>query len=334
MIKIFLIISLLNIIFGFIYINKRHFSESELPYIYMQSNNRILEYSTFNNTNRFLHHIFPKNDSILYSEFTSSRLLSYTKLINESEIQNGYYKSSTTSNGLNVSYFNDSYYFEFSLKKEKSNYFISLESIGPINLIYFENKPGYNNSISFVDFNFNFSSEVITMNTKKSFTLKESTTRTNCYCTLSSTNNTVCGLIKIFKKGLKCYWNYTLVLLNDDTTYSEIIIYSGGGSSYYNTYENELGEIKKFIKLIPLEGGKILYCIEESGILCSLIQVKNKNIATLIKNKKIFGYYSDTNKNSFSGIKYKDNQVILCLLMKNIYVTLSKITIFNNNSFI
>ena len=266
----------------------------------MQSNNRILEYSTFNNTNRFLHHIFPKNDSILYSEFTSSRLLSYTKLINESEIQNGYYKSSTTSNGLNVSYFNDSYYFEFSLKKEKSNYFISLESIGPKNLIYFENKPGYNNSISFVDFNFNFSSEVITMNTKKSFTLKESTTRTNCYCTLSSTNNTVCGLIKIFKKGLKYYWNYTLVLLNDDTTYSEIIIYSGGGSSYYNTYENELGEIKKFIKLIPLEGGKILYCIEESGILCSLIQVKNKNIATLIKNKKIFGYYSDTNKNSFS----------------------------------
>ena len=120
------------------------------------------------------------------------------------------------------------------------------------------------------------------------------------------------------------------MILFNDTTYSEILIYKGNQSMSY-TYQNDFGELYKYIKLIPLEDEKILYCFKEEGLLCGLIQIKGLKMITLIKNQIIFDYGS-SKKNEFSGIKYKDNQILLALQGTGV-VYISKITILSNNTF-
>ena len=330
MIKTFLIIVFLNEILTKTFTFS--FSETQLPYIEIGQNNDIILYNPYQNTQKMIYHFFPKNNSILYDNYNEGQLLDFSKsLTNESKIVNGYYKSSTSRlSSFDVFYFNESYYKTFSINsKTITTYinFISLESIGPENLIYFKNTENAN-SINFADYKFNSTSKISSLPIKKYFTLQEKTNRTNCYCALTNNNRTVCGLIKIFNKSSYYDYNYTLVLFNENTnTYSEILIYNGSDSDVSN-YENSFGVLYKFIKLIPLEDEKILYCYEEKGIICSLIQLEDQKLTILI-NQKIF-YYSGTKKNIFSAIKYKDNQVILGILTINNNVTISKITIQNN----
>jgi len=331
MIKTFLIIVLLNEIFTTTFISS--FSETILPYIYIGQNNNINIYNPYDSINGLIH-FFTENNSLIYSEKKIFQLEKFTQIsTNESKIANGYFLSSPTTSNLNVFYFNESYYFSFTLKNTKIySYYISLESIGPENLILFENANN-DNTIYFLDFNYNFTSENINMYIKNKFILNEKTERTNCYCALTSTNKTVCGLIKFLKKYSYYYdYYYTLISLNENTiTYSEKLIYNGTFYSKTKNYENN-GVLTKFIKLVPLEDEKILYCFEEKGIICSLIKLEAQNMTILI-NQTVFSYDSGTKKNIFSAIKYKDNQLLLGLLNNNI-VYIKKITILSNNTFL
>ena len=331
MIKTFLIIVLLNEIFTTTFISS--FSETILPYIYIGQNNNINIYNPYDSINGLIH-FFTENNSLIYSEKKIFQLEKFTQIsTNESKIANGYFLSSATTSNLNVFYFNESYYFSFTLKNTKIySYYISLESIGPENLILFENTNN-DNTIYFLDFNYNFTSKNINMYIKNKFILNEKTERTNCYCALTSTNKTVCGLIKFLKKYSYYYdYYYTLISLNENTiTYSEKLIYNGTFYSKTKNYENN-GVLTKFIKLVPLEDEKILYCFEEKGIICSLIKLEAQNMTILI-NQTVFSYDSGTKKNIFSAIKYKDNQLLLGLLNNNI-VDIKKITILSNNTFL
>lgn len=331
MIKTFLIIVLLNEIFTTTFISS--FSETILPYIYIGQNNNINIYNPYDSINGLIH-FFTENNSLIYSEKKIFQLEKFTQIsTNESKIANGYFLSSATTSNLNVFYFNESYYFSFTLKNTKIySYYISLESIGPENLILFENTNN-DNTIYFLDFNYNFTSKNINMYIKNKFILNEKTERTNCYCALTSTNKTVCGLIKFLKKYSYYYdYYYTLISLNENTiTYSEKLIYNGTFYSKTKNYENN-GVLTKFIKLVPLEDEKILYCFEEKGIICSLIKLEAQNMTILI-NQTVFSYDSGTKKNIFSAIKYKDNQLLLGLLNNNI-VYIKKITILSNNTFL
>lgn len=335
MIKTFLIIVLLNEIFTTTFICS--FSETELPYIYIGQNNNINIYNPYQRYKNGLIHFFTKNNSLIYSENIIFKLKEFTQnSTNESKITNGYFQSSPTEYNLSVFYFNESYYFSFTLTNSKPSInYISLESIGPENLIFFQNTNNDNN-ISFVDFNYNFTSKNITMNIKKNFILNEKTWRTKCYCTLTSTNKTVCGLIKFIKKSYLLYnydhdYYYTLISLNENTNnYSEKLIYNGTVSNIYSF--NYIDVFTKFIKLVPLEDEKILYCFEEKGIRCSLIKLEAQKM-TILKNEKFFYDNSGIKENVFSAIKYKDNQVLLGLLNNNI-VDIKKITILSNNTFL
>ena len=326
MIKLLLVTSLLNEIFSVIFNMK--FSESQLPYIYMKSNNDIILYNPYN-TKGYLYYFFLQNNSFLYNNRTIYQLLDQKNLINE--INNGYFKSYQTKDSIDFFYFNESYYYISSLNKQSLMLsFTSLESIGQNNFIYFINSLLIN-YIYFVEFKFNSTSKEYDMIIKKRFILNDITMRTNCYCVLTNNNNTVCGLIKILNEisYSKIYYSYNMILFND-TTYSEILIYKGNQSMSY-TYQNDFGELYKYIKLIPLEDEKILYCFKEEGLLCGLIQIKGLKMITLIKNQIIFDYGS-SKKNEFSGIKYKDNQILLALQGTGV-VYISKITILSNNTF-
>ena len=171
MIKTFLIIVLLNEIFTTTFICS--FSETELPYIYIGQNNNINIYNPYQRYKNGLIHFFTKNNSLIYSENIIFKLKEFTQnSTNESKITNGYFQSSPTEYNLSVFYFNESYYFSFTLTNSKPSInYISLESIGPENLIFFQNTNNDNN-ISFVDFNYNFTSKNITMNIKKKFYIK------------------------------------------------------------------------------------------------------------------------------------------------------------------
>ena len=331
MIKTFLIIVLLNEIFTTTFISS--FSETILPYIYIGQNNNINIYNPYDSINGLIH-FFTENNSLIYSENKIFQLEKFTQIsTNESKIANGYFLSSATTSNLNVFYFNESYYFLFTRKNSKIySYYNSLESIGPENLILFENTNN-DNTIYFLDFNYNFTSKNINMYIKNKFILNEKTERTNCYCALTSTNKTVCGLIKFLKKYSYYYdYYYTLISLNENTiTYSEKLIYNGTFYSKTKNYGNN-GVLTKFIKLVPLEDEKILYCFEEKGIICSLIKLEAQNMTILI-NQTVFSYDSGTKKNIFSAIKYKDNQLLLGLLNNNI-VYIKKITILSNNTFL
>ena len=331
MIKTFLIILLLNEIFTLTF--NSSFSETQLPYIYMGQNNNIIIYNPLQNTKKELIHFFTKNNSLIYSDNITFQLKNFSQILtNESKIANGYFESSPTTSDLKVFYFNESYFISFIIKT--SGNYISLESIGPENLILFQR--GDANNINFVDFK--FTSNNITMYIKKNFTLNERTWETNCNCTLTSTNKTVCGLIKIIRKDIIYYYKYyyycyyTLISFNENTNnYTEKLIYNETSSIYYS-FENKDNFAKfKFIKLVPLEDEKILYCFEENVIECSLIKLEGQNMA-ILKSQKFFYIGSGIKKNFFSAIKYKDNQVLLGLLSNN-NVHIKKITI-NNNKFL
>ena len=209
MIKTFLIIVLLNEIFTTTFISS--FSETILPYIYIGQNNNINIYNPYDSINGLIH-FFTENNSLIYSEKKIFQLEKFTQIsTNESKIANGYFLSSATTSNLNVFYFNESYYFSFTRKNSKIySYYNSLESIGPENLILFENTNN-DNTIYFLDFNYNFTSENINVYIKNKFILNEKTERTNCYCALTSTNKTVCGLIKFLKK-YSYYYDYYYTL--------------------------------------------------------------------------------------------------------------------------
>ena len=249
---------------------------------------------------------------------------------------------------FDISYFNESLIqvFFFNEKNASYSYYsprvnyshFSIEEVGPNKLVFFLNS---NTSVfHLVYFNATAENDNRVTNLEQ-YSLKKDNIRTNSYCTLTSSNMLVCGLITIRKDTVlpfKCITEYEIVLLRNNSVESKITVFS---ESFYN-FKDDFGKgdsngvfRDSYFKMIPLNDDKVFYCYnQKTKNKCGLIQIVNDTIKCLTVEKNILeiksNYYY---KNVFSALKYNDDQIILSSIEGN-YLNVAKVTIMKNNSFI
>ena len=243
---------------------------------------------------------------------------------------------------IQVSYFNETNGAFFNYTEDSKEYsYISIEEIGNGNfaILFNANETSINNnSISIATFDFYAKSDEERFKITKTYILNDKTKRVYSNCITTKGNNIVCALTKKDEYNKLYYYNYTLILLNneDETISNEIYIYNDSESIYedddydydydddyaslYSTKFNDeykYNLIYKFFKIILLDSEKFLYCyMNNSGIYCGLAAIKNNKIEVVYKGRRIFEsfkFYSNLARTIFDAIKYQYNKFILCL---------------------
>ena len=165
----------------------------------------------------------------------------------------------------------------------------SFQEVGPNKLVLFLNS---NASVLYlVNFNATAGKNNNKISILEIFPLKKNNIRTNSYCTLTSSNMLVCGLITIRKDNLIYYKYYTnIVLLRNGSIESEITVFSD--SSYFKDdygKEDTEGVLREsYFKMIPLNDDKVFYCYnQKTKNKCGLIQIINGTIKNLTAEKDI-----------------------------------------------
>lgn len=249
---------------------------------------------------------------------------------------------------FDISYFNASLIQIFFFNEKNASYshsnprfnysHFSIEEVGPNKLVFFFNSN--NSEFHLVYFNATSGNDNIVSHIEH-YSLKKNNIRTNSYCTLTSSNMLVCGLITIRKDTVlpfKFITEYDIVLLRNYSVESKITVFS---ESFYN-FKDDFGKgdsngvfNDSYFKMIPLNDDKVFYCYnQKTKNKCGLIQIVNDTIKCLTVEKNILEinskYYY---KNVFSALKYNDDQIILSSIEGN-YLNVAKVTIMKNNSFI
>ena len=224
---------------------------------------------------------------------------------NSSNVINDFYvhikQSAPTT--IEFSIFNEKYLSSYTYNESSDYYYIvSMEKIGPNQFAIFYNSKNttlIDNTIRIASFNFKNE----TFNFIKSYTIDEINRRGNCYCVKTNNNNIVCGLIEIeFIKttySFKDTINYNLILLQEGKPNQKINILNIT-SAIFDSYLNGLFR-NHFIKFIPLQNEKIIYCFYDSltirgMIRCGLVQViTNSKLQILIGNTLIFNRMQQPN---------------------------------------
>ena len=321
---------------------------------------------TFDNENVLEGYITPEDNILIFSYNISGKmaLYKYEKLSNSNTYPKGYElklepfpeNSSDILNNdfyihikqagpttIKFAIFNEKYLSSYTYNESSDYYLVSMEKIGPNQFAFFYNSNStlLNNAIRIASFNFKNKA----FNFTKSYLINDINERANCYCVKSSNNNIICGLIEdnIIKPKTveKDDIYYYLLLLQDKTPIRKIRIFNYSPANYRESNVNGLFEAH-FIKLIPLENEKIVYClielISDSGDLyCGLFQIKdNSNIEILITNRRILNSIPKSNylrRNIFSTIKFNNNEILLSSTVLALYYKdVTKLTV-NNNDF-
>ena len=136
----------------------------------------------------------------------------------------------------------------------------------------------------------------------------------------TNNNNIVCQLIEFSYEDDSYLYAYNFFLIQEEKSIQKKIIYN-----YYSDMNDKfVNRLLKnhFIKFIPLDNDKIIYCLYSrvlsqvrEGILYGLVQANNNSkIEVIIRNINIFNKIAQPNylsRNLFSAIKFNINEVIL-----------------------
>ena len=342
-------------------------------YLFLQilSINTILCYTQipgfFDEKNVLEGYITPEDNMLIFSYNISGNmeLFKYEKDSNSNLYLNGYklelepfpenssdlindnyyiHIKQAASTTIEFSIFNEKYFSSYTYNESLDYYIVSMEKIGPNEFTIFyhsKNKALLNNTIRLASFNYKNK----TFNFRKEYIINDITWRANCYCVKTNNNNIVCGLIEFSYEDDSYLYAYNFFLIQEEKPIQKKIIYN-----YYSDMNDRFvnGLFKNhFIKFIPLENDKIIYCLYyrvlsqiREGVSCGLIQVNNNSkIEVIIRNTNIFNKIAQPNylsRNLFSAIKFKNNEVILACVEFNKYDSrnITKLTITNNNTFI
>ena len=320
---------------------------------YITPNNNFLY---FEQENKRLYMSEPENNS---SKYQSSKSITKKNFPTKSIPKNVYYdiRNLKPYNKIEVNYFNESHLSNF-IHNETNFDYISLEDLGDNTFIFLKNaaqNSGKNNTINiaYIDFLATTANKKIKIN--KTYTLEDEAKRINTYCISTSNKNIVCGLIVKSEDDEYYYYNKSLILINnkkdnisdriymneDDyiEKYEDYDDYDYDYDDYDKQFEDEYNKtlIYKFFKLVPLKEERIFYCFTDidGNIKCGLIQIENDStIKELIEPKffyKSYDFYSNFAKNSFSALKYKNENVALCLVEKD-KITIQTFEYDSNNN--
>lgn len=332
MIKFVLEIILISSIFCNIKFNG-NFTSYFMLNAYISPNNNLLLSNAYHNT---FFQANLNNNSMLYNTPVKINPGQFTAKSNYSD--EIYFDISYINRSLiQILFFNEknASYLYSNPRRNFSHY--SIEEVGPNKLVIFFNS----NTSEFYLVYFNATGEN-KLNHLDYFSLKKDNIRTNSYCTLTSSNMLVCGLITIRKDILlsfKCITEYDIVLLRNNSVESKITVFSESEYIYKDDYiKGDSNGVfnNSYFKMIPLNDDKVFYCYnQKTKNKCGLIQIVNDTIKNLAVEKNIlevnpsYYYY----KNVFSALKYNDDQIILSSIERN-YLSVAKVTIMKDNSFI
>ena len=319
---------------------------------------------TFDKDNALEGYITPEDNMLIFSYNISGKmeLYKYEKDSNSNTYSNGYklelepfpenssdiinnnyyiHIKQVAARTIQFAFFNEKYISSHTFKESSNYYIVSMEAIGPNQFAIFYNpiNSTLNNTIRIASFNHKNE----TFNFTKSYTINGVYGRANCYCVKTSNNNIVCGLIEYNYTILDFTFYYNFILLQDEKPIQKIKISNHLSDSTEYLYKGLFSN--NFLKLIPLEDNKIIYCLYYSyfnklveSLSCGLVQVQNNSkIVILLNGTNIFNKMAQPNylrRNLFSAIKINNNEIILACVYSNSTRNISKLTITNNNTFI
>ena len=309
---------------------------------YITPENNMLIFSTSINKNLGLYKYEMDKNKSLYTKGYELKLTQFSS--NSSEIFEDFYFHFDYINSsiINITIFNEKYFLSYTYNKSLECNHISIDVIGQNKLAIFydyKNYSKYNISIATFDY------KNMSIYIQKSYSIDRAD-NCNCYCTSTSNNNIVCGLVREYNNnGDKFFYNYSLILLQEDSRIKIIDI-----NSSYNKNKLKYGLFNYyFFKLIPLENNRIIYCYPDHlfkysqknniNINCGLVQIRNNsNIVIIIKNQRINNNVVSGNffyRYNFDGIKLNDNEVVIAFIIEFHYDEylriIFKLKISNNN---
>ena len=287
------------------------FDEQNVLTGYITPENNLLIFSRNNNGNMTLYKYETDSHSIAYKKNKKLELEPFPT--NDSETITDFYFSFAHINSTCIEFtiFNEKYLSSYIYKGSSNYSFISMEEIGPNKLAIFHNSINAslnNNTISIASFD--YKNKKLNFSKTYSIDIKR---RANIYCISTNNNNIVCGIIEVYKEN-SVYCNYSLILLQEETEIEKKNLYSSSDS-----IGNVNGIFKNlFLKLIPLENEKIIYCSYSLLISCGLAKViNNSNLTILIRRQNILIKMAEPNnlrKNIFSAIQFSNNEVLLSFI--------------------
>ena len=319
---------------------------------------------TFDNQNVLEGYITPEDNLLIFSYNISGKmaLYKYEKLSTSNTYPKGYelklepfpenssdiikddfysHIKQTAPTTIEFSIFNEKYLSSYTYNESLDYSLVSMEKIGLNQFVFFyiSNSTLLNNTIRIASFDFKKKA----FNFKKSYNINNINGTANCYCTRTNNNNIICGLIEVnLVSPNRDNINYYLILLQEEIPIQKIRILNYS-PLHRESYVNGLFEAN-FIKFVPLENEKIIYCLNklftDSGdILCGLFQIKdNSNIEILISNEQIFNSFPKSKyarRNLFSAINFNNNEIILAFTgLGYFYKIITRLTVSNNNNFI
>ena len=204
-----------------------NFTSYYLLNAYITPNNNLLLSNPYHNT---FFQANLKNNSMRYNtpvEINPGKFNAKSNYSDEIYFDISYFNASL----IQIFFFNEKN-ASYSHSNPRFNYsHFSIEEVGPNKLVFFFNS---NNS----EFHLVYFNATAENNNRVShieyYSLKKDNIRTNSYCTLTSSNMLVCGLITIRKDialPFKCITEYDIVLLRNYSVESKITVFS---ESFYN----------------------------------------------------------------------------------------------------
>ena len=197
---------------------------------YITQNNDILIYEPKGNS-LYISKSIPNSQKYQASEKLS------LNIVQTEEPQESFYFNFVNihPNSIQVSYFNEEYQSSFIFEENKTDYsYISIEKIGNDSFAILLNaNETYKNEnvINIATFDFHASDEN-KFNITKTYTLKNQAKRVHSNCITIKGNNIVCALTEKNEDTSYYYYNYRLILLNNE---NETIL---DQKDIYNTHEN------------------------------------------------------------------------------------------------